>query len=128
MLEPHIAPDDPRPVFGSPRPVDPSGFAPRRRRVVANRWRVNGSTPDNTGTGMDLTVFPGDKAEKKAAFSCLHKVCELRRWQRRVDVPERSLVLRLPGGGHELAHRDAIERAGEADAAYAGGFQLGNGE
>jgi hypothetical protein len=37
---------------------------------------------------------------------------ELGRRQRRVDVPERSLVFRLPSGGHELGHRDAIERTG----------------
>src|SRR5947209_8578487 len=46
---------------------------------------------------------------ENAAFSCPHKACELRRWQRRVDVPERTLVLDLTRSEDKRAHRGAIE-------------------
>jgi predicted acyl esterase len=75
--------------------------------------QIGGASTDqlanNTGAGMDLAVIPGAKAEKKAAFSCLHKARELRRWQRRVDVPERALVLDLTRSEDEPAHGGAIE-------------------
>jgi hypothetical protein len=62
-------------------------------------------------TGCQSKTATGSfgQAEKKAAFSCLHKACELRRWQRRVDVPERALVLDLTCGEDEPAHGGPIE-------------------
>src|SRR5215467_14843451 len=49
--------------------------------------------------------------------SCLHKACKFRRWQRRVDVLERALVLDLSCSEDEPAHGRAIERGGKADPA-----------
>ena len=79
------------------------------RRAVANSGVPADRLANNTVAGMDLAVISRGKDEKKAAFSCLHKACELRGWQRSVDVPERTLVLDLARGEDEPAHGGAIE-------------------
>src|SRR5215467_7609274 len=70
---------------------------------MAPRRRGCDETIDST-----LAVVLSHVADRPPA----HESGELGRRQRRVDIPERSLVLRLPGGGDELGHRGAIERTG----------------
>src|SRR5262245_12472562 len=58
----------------------------------------------------------------------LHEGGEIGGRNRAIDVTEGALVLHLAGGLDEARHGDAVERGRQADAAHAGGFELGDRE
>src|SRR5215471_15468178 len=94
----------------------PSGQGTRltreaRRRAEPRRSAPLGLLPHEPTFPLLLGGFLGGLSP----CSCLHKACKLRRWQRRVDVPERALVLDLSCGEDEPAHGRAVERGGKAD-------------